>query len=65
MPVEQVLGERNGFKIAMNALNVGRIKLCAATTAAAEKVLNICIDYASQRKQFNNAIINYGAIKKN
>ena len=65
VPVDQMLGERNGgFKIAMNALNVGRIKLCAATTAAAEKVLNICIDYASQRKQFNNAIINYGAIQE-
>ncbi|MAQ31283.1 MAG: acyl-CoA dehydrogenase [Flavobacteriales bacterium] len=65
IPVHQLLGERNGgFKIAMNALNVGRIKLCAATTAAAEQVLNISIDYAAQRKQFKNAIINYGAIKE-
>ena len=65
VPVDQILGERNGgFKIAMNSLNVGRIKLCAATTSAAEKVLNICIDYANQRKQFNNSIINYGAIKE-
>lgn len=65
IPAEQLLGARNGgFKIAMNSLNVGRIKLCAATTAAAEKVLNISIDYAIQRKQFNDAIINYGAIKE-
>tara|TARA_B100000579_G_scaffold54192_2_gene38003 strand:- start:18997 stop:20793 length:1797 start_codon:yes stop_codon:yes gene_type:complete len=65
IPINQILGDRNGgFKIAMNALNVGRIKLCAATTAAAEKVLNISIEYASQRKQFKNAIINYGAIKE-
>ncbi|MAZ58797.1 MAG: acyl-CoA dehydrogenase [Flavobacteriales bacterium] len=65
IPKNQILGERNnGFKIAMNALNVGRIKLCAATTAAAEKVLNICIQYALERKQFNNNIINYGAIKE-
>ena len=65
IPTNQILGERNGgFKIAMNALNVGRIKLCAATTAAAEKVLNISIEYASQRKQFKNTIINYGAIKE-
>ena len=65
IPAHQLLGERNGgFKIAMNALNVGRIKLCAATTAAAEQVLNISIDYAAQRKQFKNAIINYGAIKE-
>jgi alkylation response protein AidB-like acyl-CoA dehydrogenase len=65
IPKNQILGERNnGFKIAMNALNVGRIKLCAATTAAAQKVLNICIQYALERKQFNNNIINYGAIKE-
>ena len=65
VPMNQMLGERNGgFKIAMNALNVGRIKLCAATTTAAEKVLNISIEYAAQRKQFKNAIINYGAIKE-
>ena len=48
----------------MNSLNVGRIKLCAATTAAAEKVLNISISYALQRKQFNTAIIDYGAIQE-
>ena len=65
IPKNQILGERNtGFKIAMNALNVGRIKLCAATTSAAEKVLNICIQYALERKQFKNTIINYGAIKE-
>tara|TARA_Y100000589_G_scaffold9813_1_gene8251 strand:- start:19523 stop:21319 length:1797 start_codon:yes stop_codon:yes gene_type:complete len=65
VPIDQILGERNkGFKIAMNSLNVGRIKLCAATTAAAEKVLNISISYAIQRKQFKEAIINYGAIKE-
>ena len=65
IPTNQILGERNGgFKIAMNALNVGRIKLCAATTAAAEKVLNISISYAIQRKQFKESIINYGAIKE-
>ena len=65
IPITQILGARNeGFKIAMNALNVGRIKLCAATTSAAEKVLNISIEYASERKQFKNSIINYGAIKE-
>jgi len=65
VPVNQMLGSRNeGFKIAMNALNVGRIKLCAATTSAAEKVLDVSIEYASQRKQFKNSIINYGAIKE-
>ncbi len=65
IPTNQILGERNGgFKIAMNALNVGRIKLCAATTAAAEQVLNISIEYALQRRQFKNEIINYGAIKE-
>ena len=65
VPTSHILGERNGgFKIAINALNVGRIKLGAAVIAAAEKVLNVSIEYAIQRKQFKNAIIEYGAISE-
>ena len=65
IPVTNILGERNGgFKIAINALNVGRIKLGAAVISAAEKILNVSIEYAIQRKQFKNAIINYGAISE-
>jgi len=62
---EQMLGKRGeGFKIALNALNAGRIKLGAATGTAAIKVINECIKYALERKQFGKSISNFGAIQE-
>jgi alkylation response protein AidB-like acyl-CoA dehydrogenase len=64
VPVENLLSERgNGFKIAMNALNVGRIKLAAACLEAQRRVLNEAVNYANERIQFKTPIINFGAIK--
>ena len=64
VPVENMLSERgNGFKIAMNALNVGRIKLAAACLEAQRRVTDEAVRYAKERKQFNTAIVNFGAIK--
>ena len=65
VPKNQMLGIRgNGFKIALNALNAGRIKLGAATGAAAIKVLNESIKYAIERKQFGKEIGNFQLIQK-
>jgi alkylation response protein AidB-like acyl-CoA dehydrogenase len=59
-----MLSERgNGFKIAMNALNVGRIKLAAACLDAQRRVIDEATKYANERIQFNTPIINFGAIK--
>jgi len=64
VPVEDMLSERgNGFKIAMNALNVGRIKLAAACLDAQRRVVNEAVNYANERIQFKTPIINFGAIK--
>ncbi|MDQ7917706.1 acyl-CoA dehydrogenase family protein [Mesonia sp. MT50] len=64
VPVENMLSERgNGFKIAMNALNIGRIKLAAATLDAQRRVTDIAVKYATDRVQFDTAIANFGAIK--
>jgi len=64
VPVENMLSERgNGFKIAMNALNVGRIKLAAACLEAQRRVLTEAIHYANERVQFKTPIINFEAIK--
>ncbi|MDR6967495.1 alkylation response protein AidB-like acyl-CoA dehydrogenase [Flavobacterium arsenatis] len=64
VPVENMLSERgNGFKIAMNALNVGRIKLGAACLDAQRRVTSGAIKYANERIQFNTAISNFGAIR--
>lgn len=65
VPVENLLGERNGgFKIAMNALNVGRIKLGSACLDAQRRILDNSLQYAAERKQFNTSINTFGAIKE-
>ena len=65
IPVENLLGERNnGFKIALNALNVGRIKLAAACLDAQRRILNHSIQYSNERKQFGVSIATFGAIRK-
>jgi alkylation response protein AidB-like acyl-CoA dehydrogenase len=64
VPVENMLSERgNGFKIAMNALNVGRIKLAAACLDAQRRVITEATKYANDRIQFNTPIAKFGAIK--
>ncbi|TVQ76612.1 MAG: acyl-CoA dehydrogenase [Flavobacteriales bacterium] len=65
IPAENMLGERGGgFKIAMNALNVGRIKLAAATLDACRRVIDLSVKYANERKQFNTSISSFGAIRQ-
>jgi alkylation response protein AidB-like acyl-CoA dehydrogenase len=64
VPVENLLSERgNGFKIAMNSLNVGRIKLAAACLDAQRRVTSGAIQYANERVQFNTPIAQFGAIR--
>ena len=64
VPVENMLSERgNGFKIAMNALNVGRIKLAAACLDAQRRVITEAVKYANDRIQFKTPIAKFGAIK--
>ncbi len=64
VPVENMLSVRGGgFKIAMNALNVGRIKLAAACLDSQRRIISTAINYANERKQFKTAIIEFGAIQ--
>jgi alkylation response protein AidB-like acyl-CoA dehydrogenase len=63
--VQNVLGEvGQGVHIAMNILNVGRLKLAAATTGAAKDDLAWGLRYANERKQFGRKIGAFGAIKE-
>jgi len=65
VPVENVLGARNGgFKIAMNALNVGRIKLGVACLDAQRRITTKAIQYANERIQFKKPISSFGAIQE-
>ena len=64
VPVENMLaGRGEGFKIAMNALNVGRIKLAAACLDSQRRILSTAVNYANERKQFKTRISDFGAIK--
>jgi alkylation response protein AidB-like acyl-CoA dehydrogenase len=65
VPVENMLSERgNGFKIAMNALNVGRIKLAVACIDAQRRAVSESVRYANERIQFKTPISQFGAIKQ-
>ena len=65
VPIENMLSERgSGFKIAMNALNIGRIKLAAAALDAERRIINASTNYANERIQFNTKISEFGAIRE-
>lgn len=64
VPVENLLSERgNGFKIAVNILNIGRIKLGAAAIGGAKLAVTQSVNYANEREQFTRPISKYGAIQ--
>lgn len=64
VPVENLLSEReNGFKIAINILNIGRIKLAAGVLGGSKEALNETVRYANERQQFGRSISKYGAIR--
>ncbi|MGZ3812784.1 MAG: acyl-CoA dehydrogenase family protein, partial [Mucilaginibacter sp.] len=64
VPVENLLSERqNGFKIAVNILNIGRIKLGGGTVGASKDVITAAVRYANEREQFGRPISKYGAIR--
>jgi alkylation response protein AidB-like acyl-CoA dehydrogenase len=64
IPIENLLGERGkGFKIALNILNNGRIKLAAAVLGSGKNVINNSVKYANERVQFGQSIANFGAIQ--
>jgi alkylation response protein AidB-like acyl-CoA dehydrogenase len=64
VPAENMLSEReNGFKIALNILNIGRIKLGAGVLGASKETISDSIRYANEREQFGRAISKYGAIR--
>ena len=64
VPVENLLSERgNGFKIAVNILNLGRIKLAGAAIGGSKRTATQSIQYANDRIQFERPIGKYGAIR--
>jgi alkylation response protein AidB-like acyl-CoA dehydrogenase len=64
VPVENMLSDRqNGFKIAVNILNIGRIKLAAAAIGGTKQCISTAVNFANEREQFGRPISKYGAIR--
>lgn len=64
VPVENLLSDRQqGFKIALNILNLGRIKLAGAALGGCKEAITKSVQYANEREQFGRSISKYGAIK--
>jgi len=64
VPVENLLGKRGeGFRIALNILNLGRIKLGANVIGSSKRSINLTVNYSNERKQFKTLISSFGAIQ--
>ena len=64
VPMENLLGNRNdGFKIALNILNSGRIKLSAAAMGGAKFSMRKAVGYSNERKQFGKSIGEFTAMQ--
>jgi len=64
VPKENLLGKReDGFKIALNILNIGRAKLAGAALGASKAAISRSINFANDREQFGRPISKYGAIR--
>ena len=64
VPVTNLLGKREeGFKIALNILNLGRIKLAAAALGGCKRTIHASVKFANERQQFGRPISKYGAIR--
>ncbi len=64
VPKENLLGTREGgFKIALNILNSGRIKIGASAVGGSKVAIGKSVQYANERKQFGKSISDFGAIQ--
>lgn len=65
VPKENLIGEVGwGGKIALNCLNVGRLKLGSSAMGAAKEALECATQYAMERQQFGQPIANFGIIRE-
>jgi acyl-CoA dehydrogenase family member 9 len=65
VPVEDRLGDiGNGFHIALEVLNSGRLGLAAGSARGARRIMQEAIKYANQREQFGRPIASFEMIQK-
>lgn len=64
VPVENLIwGRGKGFRIALDILHMGRIKLGGNVIGAAKLAIDQSVRYSNERKQFGSYISSFGAIK--
>ena len=65
VPVENRLGDvGQGFRIALEVLNSGRLGLSAGSARGARRIMNEAIAYAAQREQFGRPIASFEMIRR-
>lgn len=63
IPAENLIGEEGeGYKIALSALEGGRIGIAAQSVGMARSAFDVAVQYASERQSFGTAIINHQAV---
>jgi len=64
VPKSALLGAPGeGFKVAMSALDLGRLRVAAVALGIAQACLDSCIAYATQRRQFGQRIADFQMIQ--
>ena len=63
VPAANLIGEEGeGYKIALSALEGGRIGIAAQSVGMARSALDVAIAYAKERESFGTSIINHQAV---
>ncbi|MBB5153773.1 acyl-CoA dehydrogenase family protein [Saccharopolyspora phatthalungensis] len=64
VPAERLIGaEGSGLKIALSALDSGRLGIAACAVGLAQAALDLAVDYARQRQQFGRPIIEFQGLE--
>lgn len=65
VPAENLLGEPgDGFRIAMNTLNNGRMSMGSSITGGMKRLLGLGLEHAESRRQFDRALIDFGMVEE-
>src|SRR4051794_36698512 len=63
VPADRLLSEEgNGFKIAMSALDSGRLGIAAVAVGVAQAAMELAVSYAKERKQFSRSIADFQGV---
>lgn len=65
VPAENLLGEPgDGFRIAMNTLNNGRMSMGTAISGGMKRFLELALEHAESRKQFDRHLIDFEMVEE-